>query len=148
MSTPSRLSRVAIVIAGLLVGASAVSVPLALAATSGSPPSAVPTPPPTWPTNPSGLTYGSGLGVRASNQEPELIEAIATNGQVGYVKRGDLASAHTLAANPQAALAQQSASVPSTTIPVYQVDGKTQIGVFVIGGGSAGAAPAPSASSP
>lgn len=87
-------------------------------------------PAPDYARNPNGQTYGSAKSARTPAEEPDLIEAIATNGRVGYVFReelmgdvpGTLEEVRQHIANGQ----------PSQTrvIPVYEADGETQIGVF------------------
>lgn len=84
-----------------------------------------------WPMNASGFSYGSGLNATSPSDEPDFIQAYATNGQLGYVKRGDVSPAAP--SSPQEALRQQAALSPGDqSVPVYKVDGITQIGVFII----------------
>ena len=85
-----------------------------------------------WPKNAAGLTYGSAGEAKSPADEPDLILAYATNGKLGYVKRTDLEPASP--SSPQQAVAQQMAraDILSQQIPVYAVDGVTQIGVFII----------------
>jgi hypothetical protein len=90
-----------------------------------------------WPTNAKGQTYGSGLDANAATGEPDLIAAWATNGKQGYVLRTDLDG--PMPTSPSQAIAMNTA--PPRTIPVYESDGVTQIGVFVVGGASATAEP-------
>ena len=81
-----------------------------------------------------GLTYGSELQASSPAQAPDLISAIATNGKLGYVKKTDLYPAGP--SNPQQALSrQQSDKSQTSSIPVYAVDGTTQIGVYEIQAG-------------
>lgn len=109
-------------------GASAAS---SSAAATSYPPGQGPTPKPdTWPTNARGQTYGSSGQANTVTGEPDLIAAIATNGKTGYVLRTDMEL--PAPANPSEAVARNTA--PPTTIPVYQTDGLTQIGVFIIDG--------------
>ncbi len=94
------------------------------------------TPPPSgtstdWPKNEYGVTYGSGGEAVSYEDEPDLIKVEATNGKVGYCYRTDLEGPEP--SSPAAAVAQQKArGGRSVVIPVYQVDGVTQIGSFVI----------------
>ncbi len=55
--------------------------------------------------NDSGMTYGSSLYATYPEDEPDLIEAIATNGEVGYVKKVELDEATSPASNPDEAVA-------------------------------------------
>jgi hypothetical protein len=82
-----------------------------------------------FPRNAKGLSYGSELDAASPDTAPGLIEAIATNGQLGYVLKTDLHPA--LPKSPQEALAQQAAAPPVRTIPVYDLAGH-KIGVFEI----------------
>ena len=43
---------------------------------------------PPYPTNANGMTYGSGL---SPGKGPDLVAAYGTQGQLGYVRRSDLA---------------------------------------------------------
>jgi len=85
-----------------------------------------------YPTNAKGQTYGPN---RPMAQEPDLIAATATNGRDGYVLRTDLEG--PVPSTPAEALRMQAAQAgKDRVIPVYESDGTTQIGVFVIGSGS------------
>ncbi|MDQ1572643.1 MAG: hypothetical protein QOH44_202 [Actinomycetota bacterium] len=89
-----------------------------------------------WGTNSRGQTYG----VQNSNGTPDLIAVEATNGKVGYVfakqladADGDTAARHFT--SPAEALAWQKAHEGKTSsIPVFESDGTTKIGVFTVGG--------------
>jgi hypothetical protein len=84
-----------------------------------------------YPTNASGQTFGPD---RAGVQEPDLVAVVATNGEKGYCWWTDLDG--PVPATPQEALWIQAAGGgKKRVIPVYQSDGTTQIGDFVIGGG-------------
>jgi hypothetical protein len=88
-----------------------------------------------WGVNANGQTYGA----QNSNGAPALIAVVATNGRTGYVFAKQLADADgTTAAehfkSPADALAWQKAHQGRTTsIPVYEYDGTTKIGEFVVG---------------
>ena len=83
-----------------------------------------------------GQTYGSGLDATTYANTPDLILAWATNGKEGYVLRSDLYLPSP--SNPTAALAAQNAhGADPRVIPVFRVDGTTQIGVFVVSASSA-----------
>lgn len=87
-----------------------------------------------WPTNAEGLTYGSALDAVSAEDEPDLILAVATNGNVGYVLATDLDGEEPQ--TPEEAIAQQAANAgKSRTIPVCEADGTTVIGHFVISPG-------------
>lgn len=73
-----------------------------------------------------GLTYGPLLD--PTQKPPDLIEAIATNGKVGYIRATDYAAV-TAAGDPQSVAAR-----PRLTIPVYGKDGTTKIGSFTVAG--------------
>jgi hypothetical protein len=86
-----------------------------------------------WPKNAQGLTYGSGSDSMTPQDEPDLILVGATNGKVGYVLRTDLEG--QASKSPQEALSQQAAQAgKDRVIPVYESDGTTKIGVFIIQG--------------
>jgi hypothetical protein len=86
-----------------------------------------------FPTNVYGQTYGSGLDAVSPANEPDLIQAYATNGVLGYVRAADLDG--TAPTNPISALAQERAAQAAhgRTIPVYAQDGRTVVGSFTIG---------------
>ncbi len=86
-----------------------------------------------WKVNASGQTYGV-ANIRGA---PDLIAAIATNGQQGYIETSQLHTADGSNVNsPAEALEwQRQHAGTSTDIPVYESDGTTVIGQFVIGGG-------------
>lgn len=77
--------------------------------------------------NENGETYG----IDSPELQPDLIQAQATNGRVGYVRRVELEQA----SGPQPTSPTDAAGqVPEgATIPVYQNDGETIIGEFVVG---------------
>jgi hypothetical protein len=78
-------------------------------------------------TNENGQTFGQwGESVEAA-----LVEAIATNGQIGYVYAKDLAGPEVEGSlTPEKAAQLQPAA---RLIPVYLEDGVTQIGEFKVG---------------
>ena len=91
-----------------------------------------------WGVNEDGATYGG----QNENGIPDLIAVAATNGRDdGYVKRADLEAADGTAAarhftTPEDALRWQAENEGKTvSIPVYEEDGKTPIGTFVVGAG-------------
>jgi hypothetical protein len=87
-------------------------------------------PAPAWPANANGQTYGSLLKSTSSATDPDLVQAIATNGEAGYVYASELNPAAP--SSPAAALAQQAANKTAQYIPVYEQDGTTVIGQFEV----------------
>jgi hypothetical protein len=86
--------------------------------------------PTAWAKNALGVTYGSGMDAKSPEDEPDLIRVEATNGKVGYAYRTALEGPEP--SSPSAAIAQQKAKGGKPdVIPVYEVDGVTQIGVFL-----------------
>ena len=85
---------------------------------------------PSWPSNAEGQTYGSLLGHNGSAAEPVLVQAIATNGQSGYVYSAQLNT--SAPSSPAQAVAQQQADKAQQFIPVYAQDGTTVIGQFAV----------------
>ena len=82
-----------------------------------------------WEVNANGDTYG----VMNYQGEPDLQAVVATNGQLGYAYTRDLnAAGGPPPRNPQEAATRTPGSV---SIPVYQSDGKTVVGSFIVGGG-------------
>jgi hypothetical protein len=101
-------------------------------------------PGPVWPTNAAGETYGSALpAVRLGlprSEFPDLISAGLRDGKRGYVRRTELDVASGMpgivAQTPgekAAAQAQAQAAGERTLVPVYEQDGVTVIGTFVVG---------------
>ena len=82
-----------------------------------------------YPTNAAGQTYGGG---KALVEEPDLVAVLATNGKHGYCLRSDFEG--TPPKTPEEAEEITKRSLRGYTIPVYESDGVTQIGVFQIGG--------------
>lgn len=107
----------------------AVALAVAVAGAGNTPPRhGAPT---AWQKNKHGVTYGSGLKAESVEDEPDLILVEASNGKLGYAYRTDLEGADP--SSPAAAVAKQKAEEGTTDlIPVYEVDGVTRIGSFVI----------------
>lgn len=109
---------------------------LAIGADAGfaPPPSGTPT---KWPTNASGVTYGASGEAVSLEDEPDLVLVEATNGKEGYAYKADLDE--PVPGSPAAAVARQRARAMAPykprIIPVYAVDGLTQIGEFAISKG-------------
>lgn len=134
---------VALSVVGMLGGVALASVgsqpqpPAGIAAEPGG--AAAPAVSPNYPRNASGLTYGSLEQSYSPDSAPDLILVEATNGRLGYVLKTALdAATGANVSNPQEAVAWQrkvdamAAAGQKTRIPVYLVDGKTQIGEFEI----------------
>lgn len=85
-----------------------------------------------WGVNAKGETYG----VANDKGAPDLIAVAATNGRSGYAYDEELS--HPFApqpTSPEDALAQQEANKGKVfRVPVYESDGETVIGEFLIGG--------------
>jgi hypothetical protein len=79
-----------------------------------------------WGINASGQTYG----VQNQHGVPDLIAVIATNHRSGYVYARQLDPPPPK--TPSQAIAQNNA--PPRTLTVYESDGRTRIGKFVVGG--------------
>ncbi len=128
---------------GIVGGAAIAVVPTLLAPAGLTAPSGVgsaPMPAPKYSTNAEGETYGSALDAVSPGTEPDLIQAVASNGEVGYVRKTELDEANGTAAaagfkSPAEALAwQQSIGSTDQTISVYAKDGTTVIGTFTVVG--------------
>lgn len=86
-----------------------------------------------YPKNKNGQTYGSAADATSPETEPELISATSVDGTEGYVLKKDIDGEQPK--TPEEALAIQNSRPPGGyDIPLYDVDGKTVIGVFHIGG--------------
>ncbi|MFB6610919.1 peptidase M56 family protein [Agromyces sp. NPDC056379] len=87
-----------------------------------------------WAENARGETYG----VANERGTPDLVAVIATNGAEGYVYADELADADGSAAaerfsTPEEALAwQQAHEGRAVVVPVYDNDGETRIGEFIV----------------
>lgn len=80
--------------------------------------------------NDAGESYGIGSSLE-NNNDPDLILAEATNGLTGYVRATDLEGGDP-PSSPEEAV--KSSYTPDRQIPVYESDGKTVIGYFVVEG--------------
>ena len=139
--TGSLGKRTIVIAAALIVGLAVGSVGVALALAGGSDQVSAPFDQAAtqWPVNALGQTYGSSALATCPEDEPDLIAAAATNGQVGYISRAEAEAVDgSQVKNPEEALAWQATEGRKThAIPVYGVDGMTQIGVFLIEPGEA-----------
>lgn len=83
-----------------------------------------------WGVNANGDTYG----VTNDDGDPDLVAVQATNGRSGYAYATEIEG--PTPTSPAEALAQQEANEgKSRSIPVYESDGETVIGEFVMGPG-------------
>jgi hypothetical protein len=78
----------------------------------------------------NGQTYGSASDAPSYEDEPDLIRAIGIDGTIGYVKKEELNG--PMPKTPEEAVKLNDA-IPRE-IPLYDVDGETIIGKFIIGG--------------
>ena len=78
--------------------------------------------------NARGQTYGT-LPDGPSDPIPDLVRTVATNGRTGYCREKDM-----LGPCPRDAETNTKACLRGYAIPVYESDGTTQIGEFVVGG--------------
>lgn len=84
-----------------------------------------------YPINDNGQTYGPNMGnATIILGEPDLQLAIGENGTIGYAKKVDLEG--PLPKTPAEA-ARLSTEVKPREIPLYDVDGETIIGKFIVG---------------
>jgi hypothetical protein len=82
-----------------------------------------------YPTNAAGQTYGGG---KELVEEPDLVKVLATNGKHGYCLKSDLEGTPPKTLEEAEEITKR--GLRGYTIPVYESDGVTQIGVFQIGG--------------
>lgn len=83
--------------------------------------------------NDRGQSYGSSLHADTYEDEPDLIAAEATNGKSGYVFKDDIEG--DIPKNPEEASAMSRQHREDRTIKVYESDGTTVIGEFVVEAG-------------
>lgn len=94
-------------------------------------------PKPTYKTNAQGLTYGSAAEATSPADEPDLIAVEYEADRNGYVYKKDLDDAQGPGeyATPEEVLKwQENDGQEARSVSVYEVDGKTVIGEFVIAG--------------
>jgi hypothetical protein len=92
------------------------------------------------PTNAKGQTFGAVTDVSSPDDAPDLILAVATNGKTGYVLRSELYAAEgDNVKSPEEAVqwqknidAQVKAGHGAVVLTVYESDGVTKVGVFVV----------------
>ncbi|MCM3711012.1 metal ABC transporter substrate-binding protein [Sporosarcina luteola] len=84
-----------------------------------------------YPINNNGETYGPNMGnATITLGEPDLMSAKGENGTIGYVKRVDLEGPQPK--TPAEAVRLSKVAKPRE-IPLYDVDGETIIGKFIVG---------------
>ncbi|QJA07629.1 hypothetical protein HF520_01120 [Romboutsia sp. CE17] len=91
--------------------------------------------------NKNGQTYGSELSSTEYDNGPDLISFEMKNGEVGYVYRDEFYDSANQPNNPEEAMEYMDMVERNIKkygyyklIPVYEEDGKTEIGSFEIGG--------------
>lgn len=85
-----------------------------------------------WGVNAKGETYG----VMNDKGEPDLQLVLATNGRTGYAYTRDLNNAGgPPPTDPAEAAERNGALAAGVPVPVYESDGETAIGEFIVGGG-------------
>ena len=127
----------------LAAGSAIAQMPELLSPTGITGESGIPSKPmsaPDYSLNNSGLSYGSALSATSPENEPDLILVVATNGLEGYVYKSDLNAANgteaakSFTSPEQAVRWQENQGLQDRMITVYNFDGKTSIGEFIIGG--------------
>ena len=91
--------------------------------------------------NENGQTYGSNLATTEYGNEPDLILVEIDDGKNGHVYKDDFYDTKNQPNNPEEAVAYMEMVEKNIkkngyyrAIPVYEEDGKTEIGSFKIGG--------------
>ena len=91
--------------------------------------------------NENGQTYGSNLATTEYGNEPNLILVETDDGKTGYVYKDDFYDTKNQPNNPEEVVAYMEMVEKNIkkngyykAIPVYEEDGKTEIGSFKIGG--------------
>ncbi|MEH6945107.1 hypothetical protein [Bacillus sp. JJ722] len=84
-----------------------------------------------YPQNRKGQTYGSEVNAPSYEDRPDLISAVGIDGTTGYVKKEDFDGPQPR--TPEEAVKLTKEAKPRE-IPLYDVDGETIIGKFIIGG--------------
>lgn len=82
--------------------------------------------------NEQGLSYGSAVDALPGCDAPDLIQTEATNGAIGYVYEKDLAA--YVPTDPSEAAQANEINSDGYTVTVYESDGVTPVGEFVVGG--------------
>ena len=81
-----------------------------------------------YPVNQSGLAYGPALYAETYEDIPDLIAAVGTNGISGYLYSEELFSVGAISSPEEVIVLMPT----SYTIPLYEKEGKTVIGAFVV----------------
>lgn len=81
-----------------------------------------------FPTNRSGLTYGSDVAAQDPREGPDLVAVVGDLGIRGYVTNADLNG--PVFTSPEEALKWQESNVRRASIPVYDVEGENVIDTF------------------
>lgn len=105
-------------VAGVATGATS----FAIAADASSTPSP-------FKVNASGQTYGTIAQSVSPDAEPDLVLTVGDNGKTGYTYSRDLNSPDP---KSPAEAAERSKQTGVVVVPVYDVDGKTQIDTFTM----------------
>lgn len=83
-----------------------------------------------WARNDNGDTYG----IANDDGEPDLVYVFATNGKMGYAYSKDLSVQPEFRSPEEALTWQEDHRGENFTVPVYESDGQTVIGEFIITG--------------
>lgn len=85
-----------------------------------------------WGTNDRGESYG----VQNAGGTPDLVAVVASNGREGYARSADLdmAGGQDFKSPEEAIAWQEEHKGKSVSVPVYESDGTTRVGEFIIGG--------------
>ena len=86
--------------------------------------------------NDRGESYGSAENVTDDAALPDLVEAIGTSGERGYLRNADLTTPEPSTLSDVLALPTDAGgllSEPSRLVTLYDVDGVTAIGEFGVG---------------
>ncbi|MHB1134990.1 MAG: peptidase M56 BlaR1 [Chloroflexota bacterium] len=131
-----RLSKARMVVTIVFIAAGLVVGALGLSPAIAGQPNRSQEPPPSYPVNENGMSYGSASDATSPLNEPDLIKAIGVDGTRGFVRAVDLWE--KMPRSPEEALArQQQRAGKVRTVPLYAIDGVTIIGSFNVGPGVA-----------
>lgn len=85
-----------------------------------------------YPQNEAGEAYGSLSDAKSLNDAPDLISAVGVDGTSGYIKFTDMFEESPK--TPEEAIKQQKQKIAAGDkfIPLYDKDGKTVIGKFIV----------------
>jgi len=90
--------------------------------------------PASYDMNDKGLTYGNGNQISVIGYEPDLILAEGRNGTLGYVYASDL-NGEFEPRTPEEAIEWQNEHIgEDRVIPLYDIDGETVVGEFIVTG--------------